>query len=116
MVPLSRAVGRKRALEMLLTGEIDRRRAARATGASSTWSSRRTRSRTAVVELAEKIARSSPLTVAIGKEAFYAQVDLDEHRAYDLTKSVMATNSLAGDAQEGMTAFLEKRPPEWKGA
>ena len=67
------------------------------------------------MELAEKVARSSPLTVAIGKEAFYAQVELDEHRAYDLTKSVMAMNSLAGDAQEGMCAFLEKRPPEWTG-
>ena len=115
MVPLSRAVGRKRALEMLLTGRADRRRAGAATGAWSTSSSRRTRSRRAVVELAEKVARSSPLTVAIGKEAFYAQVELDEHRAYDLTKSVMAMNSLAGDAQEGMCAFLEKRPPEWTG-
>jgi enoyl-CoA hydratase/carnithine racemase len=69
----------------------------------------------AVADLADTVARSSPLTVAIGKEAFYAQVELDEHRAYDLTKSVMAMNSLAGDAQEGMCAFLEKRPPEWKG-
>ena len=68
-----------------------------------------------MTELVEKIARSSPLTVGIGKEAFYAQVELDEHRAYDLTKSVMAMNSLAGDAQEGMCAFLEKRPPVWTG-
>src|SRR5438876_423509 len=59
----------------------------------------------AVSELVEAVARSSPLTVAIGKEAFYAQLELDEHRAYDLTKSVMAMNSLAADAQEGICAF-----------
>jgi enoyl-CoA hydratase/carnithine racemase len=70
----------------------------------------------AVNELVEKVAQSSPLTVAIGKEAFYAQVELDENGAYDLTKSVMAMNSLAGDAQEGICAFLEKRPPSWKGS
>jgi enoyl-CoA hydratase/carnithine racemase len=114
MVPLSRAVGRKRAMEMLLTGEmIDAERAC-------DWGLvnlvvPEDALEDAVVELAVKVARSSPLTVAIGKEAFYAQVDLDEHRAYDLTKSVMAANSLAGDAQEGISAFLEKRAPEWKG-
>jgi enoyl-CoA hydratase/carnithine racemase len=114
MVPLSRAVGRKRAMEMLLTGEmIDAERAC-------DWGlvnlvAPEDALEDAVVELAGKVARSSPLTVAIGKEAFYAQVDLDEHRAYDLTKSVMAANSLAGDAQEGISAFLEKRAPEWKG-
>ena len=70
----------------------------------------------AVAELVDAITRSSPLTVEIGKEAFYAQVDLDEHRAYDLTKSVMAMNALAGDAQEGMSAFLEKRAPSWTGS
>ena len=69
----------------------------------------------AVAELVEKIARSSPLTVGIGKEAFYRQVDLDEHGAYELTRRVMTSNAVAGDAQEGMTAFLEKRPPEWRG-
>jgi enoyl-CoA hydratase/carnithine racemase len=68
-----------------------------------------------VGELVEKISRSSPLTVGIGKEAFYEQIELDEHRAYDLTKSVMAMNSLAGDAQEGICAFLEKREPNWGG-
>jgi 1,4-dihydroxy-2-naphthoyl-CoA synthase len=65
--------------------------------------------------LVEKIARSSPLTVGIGKEAFYQQIELDEHRAYDLTKTVMAMNSMAMDAQEGICAFLDKRPPDWKG-
>jgi enoyl-CoA hydratase/carnithine racemase len=69
----------------------------------------------AVAELVERITRSSPLVLAIGKEAFYAQVELDEHRAYDLTKTVMAMNATAADAQEGFCAFLEKRPPTWTG-
>ena len=70
---------------------------------------------TAVDELVASISRSSPLTVAIGKEAFYQQIELDEYRAYDLTKSVMTMNSMAADAQEGIGAFLEKRPPRWTG-
>jgi enoyl-CoA hydratase/carnithine racemase len=69
-----------------------------------------------VAALVAAIARSSPLTVGIGKEAFYAQIELDEHRAYDLTKAVMAMNARADDAQEGMCAFLEKREPTWRGS
>jgi enoyl-CoA hydratase/carnithine racemase len=115
MVPLSRAIGRKRALEMLLTGElIDAQRALEWGLVNLIVPEERLDE--AVAELTERIGRSSPLTVAIGKEAFYAQIELDEHRAYDLTRSVMAMNALAGDAQEGMSAFLEKRPPVWKGA
>jgi hypothetical protein len=53
--------------------------------------------------------------VSIGKEAFYAQIDLDEHRAYEFTKSVMSLNSVAADAQEGICAFMEKRPARWRG-
>jgi enoyl-CoA hydratase/carnithine racemase len=114
MVPISRAVGRKRALQLLLTGDpIDGRTAA-------DWGLVNivvpdAELDAAVAELVEKIARSSPLTVGIGKEAFYRQIDLDEHGAYELTRRVMATNAEARDAQEGMTAFLEKRPPEWRG-
>ena len=114
MVPISRAIGRKRALEMLLTGDpIDARTAAdwglvnRVVPAAELDD--------AVSELVAAIVRSSPLTVGIGKEAFYTQVDLDEHQAYEHTKTVMSMNALAADAQEGMCAFLEKRPPTWTG-
>jgi enoyl-CoA hydratase/carnithine racemase len=115
MVPVCRAVGRKRALEMLLTGEMIDAATARDWGLVNSVVAP-DELEDAVADLVAAIARSSPLTVEIGKEAFYAQVDLDEHRAYDLTKSVMAMNALAGDAQEGMSAFLEKRPPSWTGS
>jgi enoyl-CoA hydratase/carnithine racemase len=114
MVPLSRAIGRKRALDMLLTGRpIDA-----ATALDWGLVNRVVPDDALDAEidaLVDAIARSSPLTVGIGKEAFYSQIELDEHRAYDLTKAVMAMNARADDAQEGMCAFLEKRPPEWRG-
>lgn len=114
MVPLSRAVGRKRALQMLLTGDpIDARTAAEWGLVNLVVPAAELDA--AVARLVEKIERSSPLTVGIGKEAFYRQVDLDEHGAYELTRRVMSSNVEAGDAQEGMSAFLEKRPPEWRG-
>jgi enoyl-CoA hydratase/carnithine racemase len=114
MVPLSRAIGRKRALDMLLTGRpID------AATALDWGLVNRVVPAPALDEevaiIVNAIARSSPLTVGIGKEAFYAQIELDEHRAYDLTKAVMAMNARADDAQEGMSAFLQKRPPAWRG-
>jgi enoyl-CoA hydratase/carnithine racemase len=114
MVPLSRAIGRKRALDMLLTGRpID------AATALDWGLVNRVAPAEALDEevatIVDAIARSSPLTVGIGKEAFYAQIELDEHRAYDLTKAVMAMNARADDAQEGMSAFLQKRAPAWRG-
>jgi enoyl-CoA hydratase/carnithine racemase len=64
--------------------------------------------------MACRIAEASPLTVGIGKQAYYAQIDLDQSKAYAYTKEVMAMNNMAADAQEGITAFLEKRPACWK--
>jgi enoyl-CoA hydratase/carnithine racemase len=114
MVPISRAVGRKRALEMLFTGEfVDAATAVdwglinRAVPAADLDS--------AVDELVGRITRFSPAVIGIGKEAFYTQIELDEHRAYDHTKAVMSTNAAAADAQEGMGAFLDKREPQWPG-
>ena len=115
MVPLSRAIGRKRALEMLLTGAfIDAATAAEWGLVNRVVASDQLDG--AVSELAAQIADASPLTLQIGKEAFYQQVDLDQRQAYDLTKTVMSLNATAADAQEGMAAFLEKRPPNWTGS
>jgi enoyl-CoA hydratase/carnithine racemase len=114
MVPLSRAIGRKRALEMLLTGEPISASTALDWGLVNRIVPEPELDR-AVDELVAAVERSSPVTVAIGKEAFYEQVELDEHRAYDLTKSVMTMNAMAADAQEGICAFLDKRPPVWTG-
>ncbi len=114
MVALSRAIGRKRAMEMLLTGTmIDAPTAAdwglinRAVLASELDD--------AVRVLAEHIVKASPLTLQIGKQAFYTQIDLDQPKAYAYAKEVMSMNALAADAQEGMCAFIEKRAPQWTG-
>jgi enoyl-CoA hydratase/carnithine racemase len=114
MVPLSRAIGRKRALDMLLTGRLIDAPTALDWGLVNRVVPGEALERE-VASLVDDIARASPLTVGIGKEAFYAQIELDEHRAYDLTKAVMAMNARADDAQEGMCAFLEKRSPTWRG-
>ena len=114
MVELSRAVGRKRALEMLLTGRmIDARTACewglvnRVVPAGELAAATR--------ELACQVAEASPFTVALGKQAYYAQIDLDQPKAYAYAKEVMTMNALAQDAQEGMSAFLQKRAPCWTG-
>ena len=113
MVALTRAIGRKRALEMLLTGElIDARTAAEWGLVNRVVPAANLRAET--LKLGGKITEASALTVSIGKQAFYAQIDLDQSKAYAYTKEVMAMNNLAADAQEGITAFLEKRPANWK--
>src|SRR5208282_12839 len=114
MVALTRAIGRKHAMEMLLTGApIDARTA-------SQWGlvNRVVPDADLAAEtrkLAMQIIEASALTVAIGKQAFYAQIDLDQRKAYDYTKQVMSLNAMAADAQEGIGAFLEKRRPNWCG-
>jgi enoyl-CoA hydratase/carnithine racemase len=112
MVPVSRAVGRKRALQLLLTGDPIDAETALEWGLVNRVVPAEQLDET-VAELVAAIARSSAMTIATGKRAFYDQIDLDETGAYDLTKGVMATNSLEADAQEGMSAFLEKREPTW---
>jgi enoyl-CoA hydratase/carnithine racemase len=114
MVALSRAIGRKRAMHMLLTGESINAATAVDWGlinASVPAAELRSATRT----LAARIAEASSLTVGIGKQAFYDQIDLDQPKAYACAKQVMTTNSLAADAQEGISAFLEKRVPCWSG-
>jgi enoyl-CoA hydratase/carnithine racemase len=114
MVALSRAVGRKRALQMLLTGNaIDARTAMEWGLINSVVPAAALREETR--KLATQIAGASPVTLSIGKQAFYAQIDLDEAKAYAYAKEVMSMNSMAADAQEGISAFLGKRPPCWTG-
>src|SRR5258707_154051 len=114
MVALTRAIGRKRALQMLLTGELVDARTAADWGLVNQVVPAAELS-TAARRLAAKIAEASSLVVAIGKQAFYTQIDLDQHKAYAYAKEVMSMNALAADAQEGIGAFLGKRAPCWKG-
>ena len=114
MVALTRNVGRKAAMEMLLTGDqIDAVRA-REIGLVNRVVPEAGLD-AAVAALAGQIAGKSPLTVAIGKEAFYRQAELPLAEAYDYASEVMVRNMLARDAAEGIDAFLEKRPPVWCG-
>ena len=113
MVALSRAVGRKAAMEMLLTGELVGATRAREIGLVNRVVPAG-ELRAAVDALAGEIASKSAFTVAIGKEAFYRQAELDLAAAYRYAAEVMTTNMLAADAGEGIDAFLAKRPPIWQ--
>lgn len=114
MVAVTRAIGRKHGMEMLLTGQfIDAETAAswglvnRVVPPSELETATRT--------LALQIAQASSATLALGKQAFYSQIDLDQRQAYGQAKEVMALNAASSDAQEGISAFLEKRAPRWTG-
>jgi enoyl-CoA hydratase/carnithine racemase len=114
MVALTRAIGRKAAMEMLLTGKLIDAETARAIGLVNRVVPREGL-RDAVDGLARDIAGKSALTVKIGKEAFYRQAELDLAAAYRYAAEVMTTNMLARDAGEGIDAFLAKRKPRWRG-
>ncbi len=114
MVALTRAIGRKRAMEMLLTGRLVSAKEAsewglvnRAVPAGALEEETRA--------LAGRIAEASRYTIRTGKRAFYLQVELDQHRAYQYASDVMTHNAQAPDADEGIGAFLEKREPCWRG-
>jgi len=113
MVALSRAVGRKRAMEMLVTGELLSADEAVQAGLINRVVEDDALD-AAVDALAGTIAAKSPRTLAIGKEAFYRQLELNLDDAYTYASEVMARNMGAADAIEGIDAFLEKRDPTWK--
>jgi enoyl-CoA hydratase/carnithine racemase len=114
MVALTRAIGRKRALEMLLTGQLVSARTAAEWGLVN-QAVPAAELRATTESLAAKIVEASSLVVALGKQAFYTQIDLDQPKAYAYAKEVMAMNALAADAQEGISAFLGKRAACWVG-
>ncbi|CUH40379.1 2,3-dehydroadipyl-CoA hydratase [Jannaschia seosinensis] len=113
MVALSRNVGNKHAMEMLLTGDM-----VSATRAAEIGLVNRVAPpealREATMALARKIASKSSMTLATGKRAFYAQREMPLAEAYDYASQVMVENMLAWDAEEGIGAFIEKRAPEWQ--
>jgi enoyl-CoA hydratase/carnithine racemase len=114
MVPVSRAIGRKKALEMLLTGDMIGSQEAEQRGLINKVVPPE-ELESEVESLALKITKSSPLVVEIGKKAFYGQIEMDMSKAYQYTTEVIALNAMTADAQEGISAFLEKREPTWQG-
>jgi enoyl-CoA hydratase/carnithine racemase len=113
MVPLSRAVGRKKALEMLLTGEFVSAGEAMVHGLVNRVVPDTDLERETLL-LAKDIARYSLVTLGIGKQAFYRQIEMTDANAYQYAKEVISANAVMPDAVEGMTAFFEKRDPVWK--
>ena len=114
MVALTRAIPRKHAMQMLLTGELVDAAQAHSFGLVNRVVPEPDLD-AAVTELAEQIAGKSPVTVAIGKAAFYRQAEMPLVAAYAYASEVMTRNMLVHDAAEGIDAFLEKRPPIWTG-
>ena len=114
MVAVSRKINRKKMMEMLLLGDkIDSRTAVEHGLINRSVPSKLLNE--AVSEVANKIASKSPLTLKIGKEAFYKQLEMPLSEAYEYTSKVMIQNMQARDAEEGISAFIEKRLPVWTG-
>lgn len=115
MVALSRNVGRKQAMEMLLTGEMVDAATAKRFGLINYFVPADELDN-AVRELAEKIRSKSPMALRTGKEAFYRQLECGMAEAYEYTGAVMVRNMMSDDATEGIDAFIEKRQPVWTGS
>ena len=113
MVALSRNVARKRAMEMLLTGEMVSAQDAARIGLINRVVPAG-QERQAALALAQQIASKSSHTVKIGKEGFYRQAEMGLAQAYDYVSQVMVENLLSADAEEGICAFIEKREPTWE--
>ena len=113
MVAVSRKVNRKKMMKMLLTGDsIDAKNAKEIGLINDFYPSSQLESE--VLKLAKKIASKSNLTIKIGKKAFYKQLEMPLKKAYAYTSKMMTLNMMSMDAREGISAFLEKRKPNWK--
>tara|TARA_Y100001970_G_scaffold289934_1_gene421832 strand:+ start:1198 stop:1974 length:777 start_codon:yes stop_codon:yes gene_type:complete len=113
MVAVSRKVQRKRMMKMLLTGEPIDAKYAKEIGLINDFFSK-TRLNKEVLKIAKSIASKSNITIKIGKQAFYKQLEMPLRQAYTYTSKMMTLNMMANDAKEGISAFLEKRKPKWK--
>ncbi len=113
MVAVSRKISKKHMMKMLLTGEPVKANYAKEIGLINDCFSK-SRMNNEILKIAKKIASKSNLTIKIGKQAFYKQLEMPLKKAYSYTSKVMTTNMMAMDAKEGISAFLEKRKPVWK--
>ena len=113
MVAVSRKINRKIMMKMLLTGEPIKANYAKEIGLINDCFSK-AKLNSEVVKMAKKIASKSNLTIKIGKQAFYKQLEMPLRQAYNFTSKMMTINMMSHDAKEGITAFFEKRKPKWK--
>ena len=113
MVAVSRKINRKQMMKMLLTGEPIKANFAKQIGLINDHFSKQ-KLDNEVLNIAKKISSKSNLTIKIGKRAFYKQLEMPLNKAYKYTSEMMTLNMMAMDAKEGISAFLEKRPPKWK--
>ncbi len=113
MVAVSRKIGRKPMMKMLLTGEPIKANFAKEIGLINDCFTK-SKLNIEVLKIAKKIASKSNLTIKIGKQTFYKQLEMPLRKAYSYTSKMMTLNMMAMDAKEGISAFLEKRKPIWK--
>ena len=113
MVAVSRKINRKPMMKMLLTGEPIKAKYAKEIGLINDYFSK-SKLNSETMKIAKKIASKSNLTIKIGKQAFYKQLEMPLRKAYSYTSQMMTYNMMAMDAKEGISAFLEKRKPKWK--